>query len=227
MSATTVRKAILAAVFALAVFPAIAQDQPSTPLPSITQPIVPPVVIPPPTVVPGPPAVVTVAPAPAATQNTITTTAPVSSETTISVGTLAGQLLAWIVAAFSVPIGSLAVWIMVRVLKYLGITATDAMRARLQEMVVNALNISAPAVEKRLAGQGQVDIKSAVVQNAVAYVQAHGADTIKALGLDPQSGDAVEAIKARIETAIADPATPTPAVLDAPAASLAPATAKV
>lgn len=162
--------------------------------------------------------------APTATQNTITTTAPVSSTTTISVGTLAGQLLAWVVTAFSVPIGSIAVWIMVRVLKNLGITATDAMRARLQEMVVNALNISAPAVQQQLAGKGQIEVKSAVVQDAVAYVQAHGADTIKALGLDPKSGEAVEAIKARIETAIADPATPTPAVLDPPAP---PAPAKV
>jgi hypothetical protein len=55
----------------------------------------------------------------------------------------------------------------------------------------------------------------------VAYVQDHGADAIKTLGLDPQSGAAVEAIKARIETAIADPTIPTPKILDptpAPAA---------
>jgi hypothetical protein len=153
-----------------------------------------------------------------ATQNTITTTAPVSSETNISVGTLAGQFLAWIMVAFSGPIGGLAVWIMVRVLKNLGITASDAMRARLQEIVVNALNVSAPKVQADLAGRGQVEIKNAVVAQAVAYTQAHGADTIKALGLDPTSGAAVEAIKARIETAIADPSTPTPAALDPPAA---------
>jgi hypothetical protein len=90
------------------------------------------------------------------------------------------------------------------------------MRARLQEMVVNGLNISAPAVEKQLAGKGQVEIKNAVVSSAVAYVQAHGADEIKALGLDPQSGAAVEAIRARIETAVADPTVPTPPVLDPP-----------
>jgi len=157
------------------------------------------------------------APAPA-TQNTITTSAPVSSETTISVGTLAGQFLSWIMVAFSGPIGGLVVWIMVRVLNNLGIKASDAARARLQEIVVNALNVSAPRVQADLAGRGQVEVKSAVVAQAVAYTQAHGADTIKALGLDPTSGAAVEAIKARIETAIADPSVPTPAVLDPPAA---------
>jgi hypothetical protein len=165
----------------------------------------------------GSPGVTTMPSAPA-TQNTITTTAPVSSETTISVGTLAGQFLSWIMVAFSGPIGGLAVWIMVRVLNNLGITASDAMRARLQEIVVNALNVSAPKVQAELAGKGQVEVKSAVVAQAVAYTQAHGADTIKALGIDPMSATAVDAIKARIETAIADPTTPTPAVLDPPAA---------
>ncbi len=159
--------------------------------------------------------------APAATQNTITTTAPVSSTTTISVGSIASDFLGWIVVAFSGPIGGLAVWIMVRVLKNLGITATDAMRARLQEIVVNALNVSAPVIQDRLKGQGQIEVKSAIVKDAIVYVQAHGADTIKALGLDPKSGEAVQAITARIETAIADPTVPTPKVLDAVPATLA------
>lgn len=148
-----------------------------------------------------------------ATQNTITTTAPVSSETTISVGTLAGQILNWIAVAFAGPIGGMVVWILVRVLKKLGIDATDALRARLQEMVVNGLNVSAKTAQAEMAGRGKVVIKNQAVAATVEYVQAHGAETIKALGLDPQSGEAVEAIKARIETAIADPMTPTPAIL--------------
>lgn len=156
------------------------------------------------------------APATAA-QNTINTTGPVASETTISVGTLAGQLLNWVILAFSAPIGSLAVLILVRVFNFFGGKLTDAGRARLKEMVVNAMNVAAPEIEQRLAGQGKVAIKNAIVASAVAYVQDHGADTIKKLGLDPQSGAAVEAIRARIETAIADPTVPTPAILDPPA----------
>jgi hypothetical protein len=152
--------------------------------------------------------------APPATQNTITTTAPVSSNTTISVGTLAGQVLSWVMVAFSGPIGGLAVWIMVRVLNNLGITATDALRARMKEFVINGLNATAPFVQAQLVGRGQVEIKNEVVAQTVAYVQAHGAETIKKLGQDPMSQAAVEAIKARIETAIADPTVPTPAVLD-------------
>jgi hypothetical protein len=157
---------------------------------------------------------VTPAPTPAATQNTITTTGPVASETTISVGTLAGQLLNWIVVAFAGPIGGMVVWILVRVLRKLGIDATDALRARLNEFVLNGINAGAKIAEQNLAGRGKVEIKNEAVAQAVNYVQAHGAETIKALGLDPKSGAAVEAIKARIETVIADPMTPTPPALD-------------
>ena len=155
-----------------------------------------------------------VAPAPAVTQNTVTTTGPVKSETTISVGTLAGSILNWIMVAFGPVIGSMVVLILVRTLKKLGIDATDSMRARLQEIVVNGLNAGAKNATEQMQGKDQITIKNAVVAQAVAYTQAHGADEIKALGLDPHSGPAVEAIKARIETAINDPTMPTPPILD-------------
>src|ERR1700681_1817628 len=74
---------------------------------------------------------------PAATQNTVTTTGPVSSETTISIGTLAGQVLTWVMAVFGVPIGTLATAILWKVLKRIGVSLTDASRARLQEIIVN------------------------------------------------------------------------------------------
>lgn len=152
--------------------------------------------------------------APPVTQNTVTTTGPVSSETTISLGTLAGQVLTWAAAAF----GSLAATVFtawgVRLFKLAGVQMTDAARARLQEIIVNGLNVGAAQATKDIAGKGQVQIKNETVAAAVAYAQVHGADAIKQLGLDPQSGAAVEAIKARIETAIADPMAPTPAVLD-------------
>ena len=150
------------------------------------------------------------------TQNTVTTTGPVKSETTISVGSFASQVLQWIMVAFGPVIGSMVVWVLVRVLKKLGIDATDALRARLMDIAVNGLNSEAKQIEANMEGMGKVEIKNAIVQQAVSYTQAHGAETIKALGLDPQSGAAVEAIKARIETAINDPTVPVPTVLSNP-----------
>jgi len=154
--------------------------------------------------------------APAATQNTVQTTGPVTSATTISVGTLAGQVLTWLVAAFGVPIGGLLTAWLYRLFNLAGIQAADGLRTKLQEIIVNGLNAGAKTVSEDAQGRGQIEIKNAVVAQAVTYAQAHGADTLKQLGLDPQSGAAVEAIKARIETAINDPAQPTPPVLDAP-----------
>jgi hypothetical protein len=155
-----------------------------------------------------------VAPVPAVTQNTVTTTGPVSSQTSISIGTLAGQVLTWAATAFGSLLATIfAAW-GVRLFKLAGVQMTDAARDRLQAIILNGLNSGAEQVSHDLAGKGQVDVKNAVVAKAVEYAQAHGADTIKQLGLDPKSGAAVEVIKARVETLIADPGVATPAVLD-------------
>jgi hypothetical protein len=156
---------------------------------------------------------------PAATQNTVTTTGPVTSDTTISVGTLAGQVLTWIAAVFGVPIGGLLTAWLYRLSRLAGVQITDAMRARLQDIVVNGLNIGVKKAATDLRGRGQVDVKNEAVAHAVEYVQVHGADSLKALGIDPGSDLAVEAIKARIETAITDVNAPTPKVLASSSAS--------
>lgn len=162
------------------------------------------------------PSTVISTPAPAAratTQNTVQTTGPVSSETTISVGTLAGQVLTWAATAFGSVLATVfAAW-GVRLFKLAGVQMTDAMRDRLQEIILNGLNAAAQQEAQSLTGKGKVEVKEAIVANAIAYTQSHGAATITALGLDPKSGDAVEAIKARIATAINDPNIPTPAAL--------------
>lgn len=160
-------------------------------------------------------------PAPPVTQNTATTTGPVSSDTTISVGTLAGQALQWVVTVFGALLGTAGTALVVRLFNKAGIAISDAARTRLQEMVVNGINIGAKTAQDNLAGRGTIAIKNAAVASAVTYVQTHGADTLKQLGIDPNSNAAVDAIKARIETAIADPMTPTPPVLDPVAAPAA------
>jgi hypothetical protein len=149
--------------------------------------------------------------------------AVVAPPAVIDTGTLAGQALTWMVTVGGGAIATMLTGLIYKLLQKAGIQASDALRARLQEIVLNGLNAGAKAAAEQLAGRGQVVIKQAAVASAVTYVQAHGADTIKALGLDPTSPAAVEAIKARIETAIADPTVPTPPVLDAPAAPAAPA----
>jgi hypothetical protein len=158
-----------------------------------------------------------VAPPPAeppATQNTIATTGPVTSTTTISVGDLAGQVLTWAATAFGSILATVfAAW-GIRLFKMAGVQISDAARDRLQAVLLNGLNNAALNVSRDLAGKGQVEVKDAVVAQAVAYTQAHAADTIKQLGLDPNNGATVEALKARIATMVADPSIPTPPVLN-------------
>lgn len=150
----------------------------------------------------------TVTPAPAAT-------APVA---VVSGGGIAASIIEWLQVAFGSVIGLGLTALVFKGLKLLGINVTDANKSQLQAIIVNGLNDAASkaAVSLRDNKKLDIDIKSQVVADAVSYAQKHGADTIKALGLDPKSGDAVEAIKARIETALNDPATPTPAAVTPP-----------
>ncbi len=184
--------------------PAAAEPAPVPPAPVVEPP-------PPP---PPSPVVAPATPTSPVTQNVVTTSGPVSSQTTISLGTLAGQVLTWAAAAF----GSVAATVFtawgVRLFKLAGVQMTDAARERLQAIILNGLNAGAEQVSHDVAGKGQVEIKDAIVASAVQYAQAHGADTIRQLGLDPKSGAAVEVLKARVATLVADPAVATPAVLD-------------
>lgn len=132
----------------------------------------------------------------------------------IDTGTYAGQTLMYAVTVGGSAIAAMLVKVLLEVLKMLGVKTSQAMRDKLQAIAVNAINYGAAEAAKKLEGQGKIEIKNEAVATAVTYVQTHGADTLKQLGIDPTSPEAVEAIKARIETAIADPATPTAAVLD-------------
>lgn len=148
-----------------------------------------------------------------APQTQITTTAPVTSDTTISIGTIGGQVLTWIAVAFSVPIGAVITGWIYKAMQLAGVKGAEALRDKLQTIVVNGLNDGAARAAERFKGQAPIQIKNAAVIDAIKYAQEHGAETITALGLDPKSGEAVNVIKARIETAIVDPTIPTNPVL--------------
>lgn len=132
----------------------------------------------------------------------------------IDTGTIAGQALTWVITVGGGAIATMLTGLIYKLMQRAGVQMSEQLRTRLQEIVLNGLTAGSQVAAAQLAGKGQVIIKQQAVANAVSYVQAHGGDTIRALGLDPTSKEAIEAIKARIETAIADPAVPTPKVLD-------------
>lgn len=151
---------------------------------------------------------------------TISTTAPVTSTTKIDVGTYAGQALMWVASVFGGTIGTALTALLIRLLKNAGIQGTELLRGKLQDIIVNGLNAGAREASERLQGRAQLDVKNQAVAAAVEYVKAHGAETLKQLGVDPNDPATIGAIKARIETAINDPSVPTPPLLE-PAKKLA------
>jgi hypothetical protein len=154
----------------------------------------------------------------AATQNTITTTAPVTSSTSISVGTIAGEVLTWAATAFGSVGAMVGTAFLIRLFKKAGLEGADLMSDQINKTLLNGLNDAAARITTATAGKGVVDIKNQIIESAIEYAQAHRAETIHALGLDPTSGKAVQALRARIATLVADPSVPTPPVLGGPAA---------
>lgn len=147
--------------------------------------------------------------------------APQTQPGVIDTGTIAGDALTWVITTFGGTIGLALTGLLYRFLQKAGVDLTEAQRDKLQGIVVNGLNLGAAKASAELQGKGQIEIKNAAVAAAVTYAQTHGADTLKALGMDPTSQAAVEAIKARIETAIADDNTPTHPALSVPSAPAA------
>lgn len=136
-------------------------------------------------------------------------------DTAVHFGPILSDLVQWIATAFGAALAGAAVAAIYKLFQYLGIQITLAQRDQLQAIIINGLNDAAMKTETALKKDPKlvVDVKSKVIADAISYTQVHAADTIKALGLDPVSGEAVEAIRARIATAITDPATPTPPAL--------------
>jgi Spy/CpxP family protein refolding chaperone len=126
-------------------------------------------------------------------------------------GQILADVVAWGEAAFGTAIATVATAAIYRAMKWMGIQVTDGQKAQLQAVVVNGLNDAAARAQVSLKSNAALDVnvQQQVIREAVRYTQSHAADTITALGLDPNSGSAVEAIRARIATAIADPNTPT------------------
>jgi hypothetical protein len=142
----------------------------------------------------------------------VETSAPVTATTTVKGGSIAASVLEWFQVAFVGVVSGVLIFLANRILGWLGVQTTDQQKSQLQDIIVNGLNAGAEKAKEGLRANQRLDfsVKSQIVADAIDYTQRHAADTIQALGLNPQSGEAVEAIKARIEAALNDPKLPTP-----------------
>lgn len=141
----------------------------------------------------------------------------------IDSGSYAGQAVMWVFTTFGVVVGGALTRLLLLMAKKAGVQGAEVFSAQLNALVVRALHAGAVYAAENLRGKGQIEVKNAIVAQAVKYTQEHGATLIKALGDDPNSQKAIEGIKARIATVVADPAEPTPKELDSSVTRQAPA----
>lgn len=146
------------------------------------------------------------------TTQTKTPTEPTSVTTTVKGGTLAADVLQWIQIALLPAVGAAIIGLVLRGMSWLGIATTSQQSDQLKKIAVEGLNSAFSTLEGRLRSDPRLDInvKGQIMADAIAYTQEHAKETLSAMGLDPKSGKAVDAIRAKIETALNDPNIATP-----------------
>lgn len=128
---------------------------------------------------------------------------------TFSGGDWIGSAINWFVLAFGGVITLLITAGLVKFLNWMGVKTNQDMNDRLKELIQNGLNKASAKAQTDLSGKFPVTTKNAIIGEAITYAQEHGADIFAKLGLDPKSGEVVEALRAKAETVIADPNTAT------------------
>lgn len=140
-----------------------------------------------------------------------TVVVPGAPDTVVSLGDTVWQIGSALLILFANAIAAFitrVVWTGAQAAK---INLDDQRKAQFQALVVRGMHWAAAQMKDRLQGRGQVDVHNELLAKTIEYVNMHGADLLKMIGDDPpNSAKANSAITARVEQALADPATPTP-----------------
>jgi len=124
-------------------------------------------------------------------------------------GTAMASFVNWLWVAFGGTIVTALALIAQKVLRWLGVQTNQAMNDRLMEAIRNGMNDAAAKAQTDLTGKFPIAVKNQIIAQGIEYAKAHQAQTITALGLDPKTGEATEALRAKAETVIIDPLQPT------------------
>lgn len=136
---------------------------------------------------------------------------------TVNVGLFGSQLIAWLFTAFGGTIAAAVVAWLIQLARKMGVQMTETLRKRFEDIVLTGLSIGAAKAEEQLkGGETKIEIKNQAAAAAIEYVQKNGIKTAAKLGLDVNSAEAVEIIKAKIEKMVNDPAVATPASISPP-----------
>lgn len=154
-------------------------------------------------VVPGPPPTVS-APTPDPKAGTFVTVK--DGATTVSGGSVIGELLMWAALVLGVPLsGALLKYVIIPFEKKMGVEVSAQNSARLQQIVENGIALAAQRAQVSLKDKLEINVRSDVAVNALQYVQDHGKETLALMGApDPTDPKAMEALQARIARAMDD-----------------------
>jgi type II secretory pathway pseudopilin PulG len=136
--------------------------------------------------------------------------------TLLNWGFVLGQLLQAILVLVLPSIAVVIVALAAKALKWVGVQMTQQQRDRLQDIVVNGINLAGDQLKGQLGKIPPVEIKNKLLAIVLSYVQDHGLPAVKALGMAFDSPEFPGAIAARVERALNDPLAPTPPWLTPP-----------
>lgn len=159
---------------------------------------------------------VLVSPALAYAQDQAPTVVTTTADTMVNLGDIFSSLLSIVVTFFAVPFGALLINFALKLVQGAGVSVTEARKTQLQGLVVNGINWAAKELGTQLQGKMTVDVKSRLIKEVIDYVQLHGADLLKSLGVKPDSPEIATAVAARVEKALNDPSQPTPPAVTPP-----------
>lgn len=94
-----------------------------------------------------------------------------------------------------------------------GIEIDQKNLARVDQFLVNGLNLAAANAKQAHNLPPGSSAKDFLAQRAIDYLERHGTETLKQLSADLDDPKTREAMRARIETLITDPTKPTPDIL--------------
>lgn len=120
-------------------------------------------------------------------------------------GTAVASFVNWLWLAFGGTVVTFLALVAQRFMKLLGVQTSQAMNDRLMEAIRNGMNDASAKFQTDVSGKFPVEVKNKIIAQGIEYAKAHQADTIKALGLDPKTGEVTEALRAKAETVIIDP----------------------
>jgi hypothetical protein len=128
----------------------------------------------------------------------------VEAKTSVAFGDYAGAIVMWMLPILLPVIAAFATDLYVKMRARLGLQTSDAQRAKFQEIVENGVALGAHDAKASLSGKLTFEVKDQIMASAVEYTKAHAAETLNGIGIDPNSPEAVEAIRARAAKMLAD-----------------------